>query len=92
MRCGDWVVHLTNRGGQLSGSVALNTASVTLHNLNLRPDGTFSGESRPGVVGARNIRAYRVNGRFSGDVVELSLDTDLCPARSGTATRRSPHN
>ena len=47
-RCGDWMVRLTNAGGQLSGVVSLARSSVPIQNLTLQPDGTFSG--RYGVV------------------------------------------
>ena len=40
-RCGDWLVRLTNSGGQLSGVVSLARSSVPIQNLMLQPDGTF---------------------------------------------------
>src|SRR5215469_2951019 len=62
-RCGDWLVTLTHRQGQLSGVVALARASVPIEGLVLQPDGSFSGTTRAGLVGSRHARAYRVSGR-----------------------------
>ena len=88
-RCGDWLVTLTNRQGQLSGVVALARASVPIEGLVLQPDGSFAGTTRAGLVGSRHARAYRVSGRFSGDTVTLTLEGNLCPARHGTAIRQA---
>jgi hypothetical protein len=88
-RCGDWLVRLTNRQGQLSGVVSLARSSVPIQNLALRPDGSFSGTTRAGLVGSRHVRAYKVTGQFSGDTVSLTLEDDACPPRSGVATRHS---
>ena len=88
-RCGDWLVTLTNRQGQLSGVVALARASVPIENLVLQPDGSFSGATRAGLVGSRHARAYRVSGRFAGDTVKLTLEDNLCPPRHGTAARQA---
>jgi hypothetical protein len=40
-RCGDWLVRLTNRQGELSGVVSLARSSVPVRNLALQPDGSF---------------------------------------------------
>ncbi|MBO0739159.1 MAG: hypothetical protein J2P48_21890 [Alphaproteobacteria bacterium] len=88
-RCGDWLVRLTNRQGQLSGVVSLARSSVPLEKLVLQPDGTFSGTTRAGLVGSRHVRAYRVSGRFSGETVTLTLEDNLCPPRRGTAIRKA---
>ena len=88
-RCGDWLVTLTNRQGQLSGVIALARASVPIENLVVQSDGSFSGTTQAGLVGSRHARAYSVNGRFSGDTVSLTLEGNLCPARHGTAVRQA---
>jgi hypothetical protein len=87
-QCGDWLVRLTNRQGQLSGVVSLARASVPIQDLTLLPDGSFSGTTRPGMVGTSHARAYKVSGRFSGDAVNLTLQDNLCPPRRGAATRQ----
>jgi hypothetical protein len=83
-RCGDRLVRLTSKQGQLSGVVALGRASVPLEHL---PDGSFSGITRGGLAGSRLARAYKVTGKFSGDTVSLTLEDDLCPPRHGIAIR-----
>ncbi len=88
-RCGHWLVRLTNLHGELSGVVSLARGSVPIENLSLMPDGSFSGTTQAGVVGSTVARAYRITGRFSGDTVHLTLETNFCPARHGVATRRS---
>ena len=88
-RCGDWLVRLTNRQGRLSGAVALGRASVPIENLALLPDGSFSGTTRGRLAGSRLARAYKVTGKYSGDTVSLTLETDVCPPRHGTATRQA---
>jgi hypothetical protein len=45
-RCGDWLVRLTNKQGQLSGVVSLARSSVPIRSLALQPDGSFSGLRR----------------------------------------------
>ena len=89
LRCGDWLVRLTNRHGQLSGVVSLARSSVPIQNLVLQPDGSFSGTTRAGLTGSRHTRAYKVTGKFSGDTVNLTLDDNLCPPRRGEATRQA---
>ena len=88
-RCGDWLVRLTNRQGQLSGVLSLARSSVPIRNLRLQADGSFSGTTQPGVVGSTHVRAYRVSGNFSGDRVSLTLEDNSCPPRHGTATRQA---
>jgi hypothetical protein len=85
--CRDRLVLLTNRHGQLSGSVAFARASAPIHNLVLLSDGSFSGETRGGVAGSRLGRFYKVAGKFSGDAVSVTLEGTGCPPRHGTATR-----
>jgi hypothetical protein len=60
-QCGDWLVRLTNAGGQLSGVVSLARASVPIQNLTLLPDGSFSGTTRAGLVGSSHahLQSYR---------------------------------
>jgi hypothetical protein len=53
-RCGDWLVRLTNAGGQLSGVVSLARSSVPIQNLTLQSDGTFLGTTRAGLTGSRH--------------------------------------
>jgi hypothetical protein len=88
-RCGDRLVRLTNTQGQLSGAVALARASVPIEKLALQPDGSFSGTTRGGLGGSRLARAYKVTGKFSGDTVSLTLETDGCPPRRGIAIRQA---
>ena len=88
-RCGDWLVRLTNSGGQLSGVVSLARSSVPIQNLVLQPDGTFSGTTRAGLTGSRHARAYKVTGKFSGDTVSLTLEDNMCLPRHGTAARQA---
>ena len=87
--CGDRLVRLTNRQGRLSGAVALARASVPIENFALLPDGSFSGTTRGGLAGSRLARAYKITGKFSGDTVSLTLETDACPPRHGVAIRQA---
>ena len=87
-RCGNWLVRLTNTQGSLSGVVSLARGSVPIQNLALTPDGSFSGATQAGVVGTTHARAYQVTGRFVGDTIHVTLETNRCPARHGVATRR----
>jgi len=87
--CGDWMVRLTNRQGLLSGVVSLARSTVPIENMTLQPDGSFSGSTRPGLVGTRHVRAYKVTGRFSGTTVSLTLENDVCPPRHGEGTRQA---
>jgi hypothetical protein len=87
-RCGNWLVRLTSRRGQLSGVVSLAQSSVPIQNLVLQPNGSFSGRGRAGLVGSRHIRGYRVSGKFSGDTVSLTFQESMCPPRHGTAVRK----
>jgi hypothetical protein len=88
-RCGEWLVRLTNVGGQMSGSVSHARTTVPIQNLVLMPDGTFSGTTAADLRRSRHARASKVTGRFSGDRVNLTLEIQSCPARQGTATRRA---
>jgi hypothetical protein len=88
-RCGDWLVRLTNARGQLSGMVSLARSSVPIQNLAVQLDGSFSGNTRTGLVGSRHVRGYKITGRFSGDSVSLTLEDDICPPRHGTAMRQA---
>jgi hypothetical protein len=89
MRCGDWMVRLTNAQDRLSGVVSLARSSVPLQNLAVSPGGSFSGTAPARVVGTTHVRGYRVTGRFSGDRVDLTLQDNICPPRHGTATRQA---
>jgi|SRR5215467_12255939 len=88
-RCGDWLVRLTSRQGQLSGMVSLARSSVPIQNLVLQPNGSFSGATRAGVVGTRHVRGYTITGKFSDDTVSLTLQDNMCPPRHGTAVRQA---
>ena len=88
-RCGDWLVRLTNKQGQLSGVVSLARSSVPIQNLVLQADGNFSGTTRAGVTGSRHARAYKVTGKFSGDTVSLTLEDNMCPPRHGEGNRQA---
>jgi len=85
--CRDRLVLLTNRHGQLSGSVGFARASAPIHNLVLLPDGSFSGATRSGVAGSKLGRFYKVTGKFSGEEVSVTLEGAGCPPRHGTASR-----
>jgi len=90
-RCGEWLVRLTSVGGQLSGTVshARNTA-IPIQNLVLTPDGSFSGSTPASLSGSRRAPPATITGQFSGDTVNLTFDSERCPPRQGTATRRAP--
>jgi hypothetical protein len=88
-QCGHWLVRLTNRQGQLSGVLSLARGSVPIQNLTLQSDGSFSGNTRAGVIGTTHARAYKITGEFSGETVNLTLQDNLCPPRHGTATRQA---
>ena len=89
-RCGEWLVRLTNAGGQLSGTVshARNTA-VPIQNLVLMPDGSFSGSTPASMSGSRRAPPATITGQFSGDTVNVTFDSERCAPRQGTATRRA---
>jgi hypothetical protein len=88
--CGEWLVRLTSTGGQLSGTLshARNTA-IPIQNLELMPDGSFSGTTPASMSGSRRAPPSKVTGQFSRDTVSLTFDSELCPPRQGTATRRA---
>jgi hypothetical protein len=86
-RCGQWDVHLTSAGGQLSGEVSQARGTVTIQNLVLMPDGSFSGTTPERMAGRRRAPAAKVTGRFSGDTVSLIFESERCPVSQGTATR-----
>jgi len=88
-RCGDWFVRLTNAGGQLSGVVSHARQTVPLENLVLMPDGSFSGSTPASMSGSRRAPPAKVTGQFSRDTVNLTFDSERCPPRQGTATRRA---
>ncbi|HWB48478.1 MAG TPA: hypothetical protein VG651_05170 [Stellaceae bacterium] len=88
MRCGDWMVRLAVEQGRLTGLVGVGQGNVMLQNLVLRPDGSFSGNTAAGHVNARAVRAYQVRGRFSGDLVTVTLSNEICPDRQGHAQRQ----
>jgi hypothetical protein len=87
--CSDRLVRLTNRQGRLSGVVAFARASAPIQNLVLLPDGSFSGVTRAGLTGSKLGRFYKVSGKFVGDTVSLTLESDRCPPRHGFATRQA---
>jgi hypothetical protein len=88
-RCGDWLVRLTSAQGQLSGVVSHARSTVPAENLVLMPDGSFSGTTRASLSGSRRAPPSKVTGRFSGDTVSLTFDSERCPPRHGTAIRRA---
>ena len=88
-RCGEWLVRLTNARGQLSGVVSHARATVPIQNVVLMPDGSFSGTTQASLSGSRRAPSSKVTGRFWGDTVSLTFDSELCPPRQGTATRRA---
>ena len=89
--CGEWLVRLTSAGGQLSGTLshARNTA-IPIQNLVLAPDGSFSGTRPASMSGSRRAPPATITGQFSGDTVNVTFDSERCPPRQGTATRRAP--
>ena len=87
-RCGEWLVRLTSAGGQLSGVVSQARSTVPIQNLVLMPDGSFSGTTPERLVGRSRAPASKVIGRFSGDMVSLTFESERCPAGRGTAARR----
>ena len=88
-RCGDWLVRLTNAQGHLSGEVSHNRANVPIQNLVLMPDGSFSGAAPANFARSRHAHASTISGQFSGDAVSLTFNSEHCPPRHGTATRRA---
>ena len=88
-RCGDWLVRLTNARGHLSGEVSHARANVPIRNLVLMPDGSFSGTAPASFARSRHAHASTISGQFSGDSVSLTFDSEHCPPRHGTATRRA---
>jgi hypothetical protein len=88
-RCGDWMVRLEVEQGRLTGLVGVGQGNVFLQNLVLRPDGIFSGNTAAGHINGRVVRAFQVSGRFSGDLVTVTLSNEICPDRNGHALRRS---
>ena len=88
-RCGDWAVRLTNRKGHLSGVVWFRRARVPMRDMELQPDGSFSGTTRTGFTGSRFARAHKITGQFAGDTVNLTLKTGRCPPCRGTASRQA---
>ena len=87
-RCGDWMVRLEVEQGRLTGLVGVRQGNVILQNLVLRPDGSFSGNTAAGHIGGRVVRAFQVRGRFSGDLVTVTLSNEICPDRNGHALRQ----
>jgi len=88
-RCGEWLVRITNAQGHLSGSVSHARATVPIQNLVLMPDGSFSGTAPASFARSRHAHASKITGQFSGDMVNLTFDSEHCPPRQGTATRRA---
>lgn len=87
MRCADWMVRLAIEQGRLTGSIGVSQGNVIIQNLVLRPDGSFSGDTPAGHVNARAVRAYRVRGRFNGDMVTVTIANEICPDRSASGRR-----
>jgi hypothetical protein len=88
--CGEWLVRLTSAGGQLSGVVShARVTAVPIQNLVLMPDGSFSGTTQASMSGSRRARPATVTGRFSGDTVSLTFDSERCPPRQGSGVRHA---
>jgi hypothetical protein len=87
-RCGDWAVRLAVEQGRLTGVVGVGQGNVTLQNLVLRPDGSFTGNTLAGHVNNRAVRAFNVTGQFSGDAVTVTLKNEICPDRTASARRQ----
>jgi hypothetical protein len=87
--CGEWLVRLTSAGGQLSGFVTHARVKVPIENLMLMPDGSFSGNTLARMSGSRRARPSTVTGRFSGDTVSVTFDSERCPPRQATAIRHA---
>ena len=87
--CGEWLVRLTSAGGQLSGVVSHARATVQMQNLVLMPDGSFSATTPARMVGSRRAPPATVTGRFSGDTVSLTFDSERCRPRQGSAIRHA---
>jgi hypothetical protein len=88
-RCGEWLVRLTSAGGQLSGTLSHARNTKPIQNLVLMPDGSFSGIAPASMSGSRRAPPASITGQFSGDTVNLTLDSERCAPRQGTATRRA---
>ena len=88
-RSGDGRVRKTTPPGHLSGSVSPARATVPIQNLVLMPDGSFSGTAPASFARSRHAHASKITGQFSGDMVNLTFDSEHCPPRQGTATRRA---
>ena len=86
-RCGEWLVRLTNAGGQLSGVVSQARSTVPIQNLVLTPHGSFSGTTPERLVGRNRAPASKVIGQFSEETVSLIFESERCPASQGTAAR-----
>jgi hypothetical protein len=87
--CGEWLVRLTSAGGQLSGFATHARVTVPIENLVLMPDGSFSGNTQARMSGSRRAPPSTITGRFSGDTVSVTFDSERCPARQATAIRRA---
>jgi hypothetical protein len=88
-RCADWFVRLAIEQGRLTGIVGVGQGNVIIQNLVLQPDGSFSGNTGAGYVNNRSVRAFAVMGRFSGDLVSVTLRNEICPDRTASAQRQS---
>jgi hypothetical protein len=86
--CGEWLVRLTNAGGELSGFVTHARVTVPIENLVLMPDGSFSGTTPAKMSGSRRAPPSTITGRFSGDTVSVIFGSERCPSRQATGIRR----
>lgn len=87
-RCADWSVRLAVEDGRLTGVLGVGQGNVTIQNLILRSDGSFSGTTPAGHVNNRSVRAYRISGRFTGDLARITVSNEICPDRSASARRQ----
>ena len=66
-RCGEWLVRLTSACGRLSGTVShARITAVSIQDLVLMPDGSFSGTTQASMSGSRRAPSATVTGQFSG--------------------------
>ena len=88
MRCADWMVRFAVEQGRLTGLVGVSQGNVIIENMTLQPDGSFSGRTGAGHVNSRAVRAYKIKGRFSSDLVNVTISNEICPDRSAMARRQ----
>ena len=88
-RCGEWLVRLTNARGQLSGVVSHAGATVPIQKSGADAGRKLLGNYPGKLVRIKTRARFAVTGRFSGDTVSPTFDSERCSARHGTATRHA---